>query len=316
MGFPLPDSGAVTEDVGVVGGFLTASGDIDFGPFFNNDSGQWTAETISGAFGGQLVIDADGVWVYTADNSDAAIQALDAGDTLTEVFTVTSTNGTTTITITINGADEPPCFVAGTLIDTPQGPRPVETLMAGDQVLTRDNGVQEIRWSGQRLLDFTADSGKNLQPIRLRKDSLGPGVPGRDLLFSPMHRVLIGGGDVQMLTGATEILCPIKHLVNGQTILQEQQESVSYHHLLFDTHQVLFSNGCESESFYPGQVGLDGFQDETRQEVFGLFPQLRSLPETYGDTARYVPRRHEAALIKQSLEPAQTFLARLMESTA
>ena len=44
MGFPQPDTGAVTEDAGIVGGFLTATGDINFGPFFNNDAGQWTAE--------------------------------------------------------------------------------------------------------------------------------------------------------------------------------------------------------------------------------------------------------------------------------
>ncbi|MBV1867175.1 MAG: Hint domain-containing protein [Marinosulfonomonas sp.] len=316
MGFPIPDTGAVTEDVGVVGGFLTASGDIDFGPFTNNDAGEWTAETITGSYGSQLVIDDDGVWVYTANNSNAAIQALNTGDTLTEVFTVSSTSGDTTITITINGADEPPCFVAGTLINTPQGPRPVETLRAGDKVLTRDNGVQEIRWAGRRRLALNNGAAGNLQPVRLRKDSLGPGVPEHDLLLSPMHRVLVAGAQVQMLTGATEVLCPVKHLLNGQTIVQEQLEEVHYHHLLFDAHQVLISSGCASESFFPGRVGLGGFEDETRDEVFGIFPELRSLPETYGDTARYVTRRHEGALLKQCFRPVQTFLAGLRERGA
>ena len=40
MGFPMPDTGAVTEDSGVVGGLLTVSGDADFGPFLNGDAGQ------------------------------------------------------------------------------------------------------------------------------------------------------------------------------------------------------------------------------------------------------------------------------------
>ena len=41
-----------------------------------------------------------------------------------------------------------PCFTPGTLIATPQGEVPVEELKAGDQIITRDNGIQEIRWTG------------------------------------------------------------------------------------------------------------------------------------------------------------------------
>lgn len=306
MGLPQPDMGAVTEDVGVAGGFITATGDADFGPFFNNDAGQWTAQTISGAYGSQLVIDSDGVWTYTADNSNATIQALDTGDTLTEVFTVNSTQGTTTITITINGTDEPPCFVSGTLIDTPFGPRPVEELRAGDEVLTRDNGVQRIAWAGSR--DLTLDASRDndsLQPIRLRKDSLGPGLPDRDLLLSPMHRVLMQGPLVSLMTGHEEVLCALRHLVNGVSILREQQRHVRYHHLLFETHQVLLSHGCASESFYPGPVGLNGFGDATRQEVLHLFPELRSLPESYGPLARPEARGFEARCLQKALLPLQ-----------
>ena len=95
-----------------------------------------------------------------------------------------------------------------------------------------------------------------------------------------MHRVLIRDPLVSLLTGEDEMLCAAKHLVNGRTILREAFGAVRYHHLLFDDHQVLTSSGCESESFYPGQVGLTGFDDAARQEVLALFPELRSLPES------------------------------------
>lgn len=309
MGFPLPDTGSVTEDSGVVGGFLTTNGDVDYGPFFNGDAGQWTAETIAGAYGSQLVIDSDGVWTYQADNSDPTIQALNAGDSITEVFTVTSVRGTTTVTITINGADEPPCFVAGTLIDTPHGPRPVESLKAGDVVLTRDNGEQAIQWIGQAGIDLAGQpEPEKLAPIRVARDAIAPGVPDRDLLLSPMHRILVSAPEVQLLFGQDEVLCAVKHLVNGRTIRQDLQDQVTYFHLMFDDHQVLSSSGCLSESFYPGRIGLDGFVDETRQELFALFPQLRSMPESYGRTARPVLRGYEGRMIRDSFVAPAPFL--------
>lgn len=299
MGIPVPDTGSVTEDVDV-GDILTVSSDIDY--LLGGDAGEWTPETITGAYGSQLVIDEDGNWTYTADNSNAAIQALDTGDTLTEVFTVTSANGTSTVTITINGVDEPPCFVRGSQIETPNGPRPVEDLREGDWVLTRDHGPQRTLWAGERRIDLRYMPGADaFQPIRLRKGSLAPGVPDRDILLSPMHRILVRDPSLALFTGYDEALCPVAHLVNDSTICRERVQDVSYHHLLFDRHQVLRSSGCDSESFYPGPVGLNGFEDHTREEVLTLFPELRSMATGYGATARPVLKRYEAVLLADRL---------------
>ena len=159
MGFPQPDTGAVIEDVGIVGGFPTTTGDINFGPFFNNDAGQWTAETISGAYGSTLVINDDGVWSYSANNVNASIQALDTGDTPTEIFTATSTNGTSTITITINGADEAPCFVSGTLIDTPYELHQLKTCVQAIKSLPVTMGSNKFH--GQDHATFSLGSDQN-----------------------------------------------------------------------------------------------------------------------------------------------------------
>jgi hypothetical protein len=45
------------------------------------------------------------VWTYTLDNANSAVQALDVGDTLTDTFTVTTTDGTKqVVTATIRGS--------------------------------------------------------------------------------------------------------------------------------------------------------------------------------------------------------------------
>ena len=293
MGFPIPDTGAVTEDTSVVGGFLFASGDIDY--LFTNDTGEWTPQTISGSYGSQLIIDADGNWTYQADNSNASIQALDTGDTLVEVFNVTSLGGASTITITVNGLDEPPCFVGGTRIETPQGPRLVEDLRVGDLVLTSDGGPQPILWLGSRLISKQdGEMTRKMQPILLHKNSVAPGVPNRDLLVSPQHHILLHGTVASVLFGQDEVLCAAKNLINGTTIRRADLENVRYHHILFSNHQVVTSHGIESESLYPGHVGMAGFCDQTRSELLSLFPELRIAPHGYGKTARRMLKSFEA----------------------
>src|SRR5206468_4136475 len=56
---------------------------------------------------GAFTMTAAGVWTYTLDNANSAVQALNVGDTLTDSFTVTTIDGTATVaTITINGSND------------------------------------------------------------------------------------------------------------------------------------------------------------------------------------------------------------------
>src|SRR5438046_9089526 len=59
---------------------------------------------------------AGGTWTYTLDNSNAAVQALNVGGTLTDHITVASEDGTTqVVTITINGTNDA-AVISGTTI--------------------------------------------------------------------------------------------------------------------------------------------------------------------------------------------------------
>ncbi|MCP4391053.1 MAG: hypothetical protein GY802_22365, partial [Gammaproteobacteria bacterium] len=99
------DSGAVTEDAGVVGGFISTTGSLTIA---DPDAGEssFQAATINGSYG-DLTIDTAGNWIYSADNSQAALQALDSGETLLDTLTVSAFDGTPhDVVITINGAED------------------------------------------------------------------------------------------------------------------------------------------------------------------------------------------------------------------
>ena len=85
-----------------------------------------------------------------------------------------------------------PCFTPGTLIATPRGERLVENLQVGDRVITRDNGIQEIRWFGHNAMGpQDLSHASHLQPVLIRQGALGNGLPERDMMVSPNHRVLV-----------------------------------------------------------------------------------------------------------------------------
>ena len=141
-------------------------------------------------------------------------------------------------------------------------------------------------------------------------------LPDRDLWFSSMHRLLIKDPTFSLITGSTEVFCAAKRLVNGQTIVKETRSNVCYHHLMFEEHQVLVSSGCDSDRFHPRAIGLNSFEDETREEALGLFPELRALPESYGRLARHVVKRHEANLIRERSTSAPVFWNNLINRAA
>ena len=56
---------------------------------------------------GTYTLTAAGVWTYTLDNSNPAVQALSTGGTLTDTFTAITVDGTAQlVTITIHGTDD------------------------------------------------------------------------------------------------------------------------------------------------------------------------------------------------------------------
>lgn len=180
----------------------------------------------------------------------------------------------------------PPCFTPGTMILTPTGEVPVEDLAPGDLVLTRDDGAQPLRWTGRCRVDATGD----FAPVRFATGTIGNSRP---LLVSPQHRILITGWQAELACGIAEVFVAAKHLVDGHRITRAPQDSIDYIHLMFDRHQIVTSNGAPTESFFPGDVILEGDR-ALRAELNALFPALEAMcPPEEWQTVRPVARGAE-----------------------
>ena len=192
-----------------------------------------------------------------------------------------------------------PCFTPGTVIATPKGERLVEELREGDRVITRDNGLQEIRWVGRR--DLTGQElcqSPNLKPVLIRAGSLGRGLPERDMMVSPQHRMLINNDRSALYFDEREVLAAAKHLTGMEGVDTVEASGVSYIHFMFDQHEVVLSNGAWTESFQPGEQVMDGMGEAQRNEIYDLFPELREA-EGLKDyqAARRSLKKHEAKLL-------------------
>lgn len=191
------------------------------------------------------------------------------------------------------------CFTPGTAIATPKGEVAAETLKEGDKVFTRDNGVQEIRWIGQKdvtELDFARQS--SLAPVMIQKGALGNGLPERDLMVSPQHRVLLSSDRAQLYFEEREVLSPAIHLVGMPGISRARPAQTSYLHFLCDNHEVVLSNGAWTETFQPGEASLQGLQSAQRDEVLSLFPELATQGGlTNYESARKSLKKHETRLL-------------------
>ncbi|MEM6306268.1 MAG: Hint domain-containing protein [Pseudomonadota bacterium] len=190
----------------------------------------------------------------------------------------------------------PICLTAGTLVETAEGPRAVERIKEGDMVLTRDAGLQPVRWVGRR--DVGARG--SFAPVEIAAGALGNTEP---LLVSQQHRILLEGWRTQLVSGEDAALVAAVHLVNDTGIRLRPGGRVSYVHLMFDDHQVIRSNGIWTESLLPGKGALDSLLPAARAELIAIFPELSSIAAQESCRPCYpLMSRQEAVLMTQGAE--------------
>ncbi len=203
-------------------------------------------------------------------------------------FTYTADDGTgitDTAFVTVTAI---PCFVRGTMILTEDGEKPVEDLRPGDMIETRDNGLQPIRWIGTRKI---AAEGR-FAPVVIEAGTFGM---HRRLVVSPQHRVMLTHWMAELMFGEDEVLVAAKDLVNECSVRVLEGGEVEYFHLLFDKHQIIWSEGLATESFLPGPTVMNDLDADVQDEVLTLFPEIDPATKTgYGPAARLPLRGFEA----------------------
>ena len=174
-------------------------------------------------------------------------------------------------------------FARGTRITLGSGKQTaIEDLKVGDKILTRDAGVQEIRWIGNSTHRATGD----IAPIRVKAGTLNN---LGDLILAPEHRLFIYQRTDRIGAGRAEILVKARHLVNGDTVTVMNGGFVEYFQLLFDQHQIIYAEGIAAESFLV----------DTRTEA--------ALPE---DISRTVQADEYAGLDLRGLDVSESLLDR------
>lgn len=137
------------------------------------------------------------------------------------------------------------CFLEGTFIETPDGPRTIETLRPGDLILDTDGCEQELLYVQQRA---HRKDGANYA-IRFSSGIMGV---ERDLFISADHGVFCGAGLVgsdrrtECLVRGDALTC-----VDGVDVLETPRMSHSFWNIMCRKHSLIRVHGLVCETMRP-----------------------------------------------------------------
>ena len=211
----------------------------------------------------------------TGNNSNSYIQIYNSGSTAVYQLTAASP-GILPANSPSYEVNEPiPCFYPGTMIATPDGEKAVETLQAGDLVLTAEGKSAPVRWMGRATVSTRFADPLRVLPIRIKAGALAEGVPSRDLLVSPDHALLVGG-----------VLIQAAALVNGVSVLREANVPVTftYHHVELADHSLILADSTPAETFV----------DNVDRMAFENWSEYEALADTGAITEMDLPRAKAA----------------------
>jgi hypothetical protein len=235
----------ISFETGASGGYLIVDSGVDIA-LLDNISGFASGDTIDFA-GTNLPASAtsysdifDGTYtdfsVLLQGNTTASFALF--GNLTGDTFSLGSVGGVD-FTITDLGPDVA-CFAAGTRLLTDAGEVPVENLAVGDTAILHDGTAAPIIFIGHRRLDLRRHpNAETVCPVRIAAGALADGIPGRDLILSPDHALLLDG-----------VLVQAKDLVDGVAITQDfGASSIRYYHVELPAHGILLAEGTPAESY-------------------------------------------------------------------
>ncbi len=173
-------------------------------------------------------------------------------------------------------------FAHGTMIQTEDGAVPVEDLLPGQKILTRDNGLEPLRWIGSMTL-APHTSGSRIPPAKLTRiteNSIGLGRPSRDLVLGPHARILRRNAVCLSLFGTEAAFAPATAFTDGVSIIEVNPiSSARVFHLLLDGQHVITAGGVEVESFHPGRRDATGISPGLMPTFLELFPGFTTMSD-------------------------------------
>ncbi|MFC3615831.1 Hint domain-containing protein [Lutimaribacter marinistellae] len=186
-------------------------------------------------------------------------------------------------------------FTRGTHITMASGAQlPIEELAVGDRVLTRDDGVQQVRWIGRS----TVRAQGAFAPILIRARVLNN---ENDLLVSPDHRLFVYQRRDEIGAGQSEILVKARHLVNGESVVVQEGGFVEYFQILFDRHHIIYAEGIAAESMLIDPRTRPALPRELLEKVSPLLDRHGAEGEHGVDVGRALLDRPDAiALLKRA----------------
>lgn len=267
-----------------------ATKDIDV---LANDSTTAAGSLTIVAINGHPVVAGDSILLSTGEtitlNDDGTLTVEAEDDEGSDSFSYTvedSVGNTDTAFVNLTTT---PCFLQGTPIQTPRGQVRVENLRPGDLVTTLDHGEQVVRWIG--CTHPTAENiGDISDPIRVRAGALGNGLPRADIFVSPQHRMFVSSVIAARMFGVPEVLIPAIKLIGIPGIeVNTTKAPVRYFHLLFDRHEIVFTEGAPSESLLTGPQAMELLSPVGRAQVLALYPEA-AMPGYKASPVRLIPK--------------------------
>ncbi|WP_323765506.1 Hint domain-containing protein [Marinovum sp.] len=173
------------------------------------------------------------------------------------------------------------CFAADTQIATPDGERAVQDLAIGEAIVTASGKAVAVKWIGRQTLGRLF-GGPGRQPVRIRADALGKGLPHSDLTVTADHGIIVDGFVINAAA-----------LVNGGSIdwvpLTELPERATYYHIETENHDVILANGVAAETFvdYAARTAFDNYKEYL--DLYGAERIVAEMDRPRISSSRLVP---------------------------